>query len=151
MLIMLDWLTAKLLLTLACTVILGSESHESHDHVLLSDDSRSLHNTCDWIVKVMLRTTASWPVCLGVKHPAGSQDKIFISQTAEGLLMLVAIFDVRTDLSFTIAAGPRQCSHCGVRIPQDSRTYFIASDCRLPQPGGPGPRVYIPRNRVAQL
>jgi hypothetical protein len=38
-----DWLTAKLLLVLASTVIFGSESHETRDHILLSDGSGSLH------------------------------------------------------------------------------------------------------------
>jgi hypothetical protein len=35
-------LTAKLLLALAITVILGFESRGTHDHILLSDGSRSL-------------------------------------------------------------------------------------------------------------
>jgi hypothetical protein len=42
-------------------------------------------------------------------------------------------------LSFTIAAGPRQRSHSQVRVPP----HFTASDSRLPQPGGPGLRIYI--------
>jgi hypothetical protein len=29
--------------------------------------------------------------------------------------------------------------------------HFTVSDLRLPQPGGPGPCIYIPRNRVARL
>jgi hypothetical protein len=37
-----DCLTAKLLLALASTVILGSESHRTHDRILLSDGSGSL-------------------------------------------------------------------------------------------------------------
>jgi hypothetical protein len=37
-----DCLTVKLLLALASTVILGSESHETHDHILLSDGSGGL-------------------------------------------------------------------------------------------------------------
>jgi hypothetical protein len=36
------WLTAKLLLTFTSTVIIGSESHRTHDHILLSDSSESL-------------------------------------------------------------------------------------------------------------
>jgi hypothetical protein len=47
-------------------------------------------------------------------------------------------------LSFTIATGPRQRSHSQVRLRRDSWPYFTVSDSRLPQPGGPDPRIYIP-------
>jgi hypothetical protein len=47
-------------------------------------------------------------------------------------------------VSFIIAAGPRQLSHSRARVQRDSRAYFTVSDSRLPQLGGPGPRVYIP-------
>jgi hypothetical protein len=43
-----------------------------------------------------------------------------------------AVSDERAGLSFTIAAGARQCSHSRVRVPWDSRPYFIVSDLRLP-------------------
>jgi hypothetical protein len=46
-------------------------------------------------------------------------------------------------LFFTIAAGPRQRSHSQVRVPRDSWPYFTVSDSRLPQPGGPGPLIFI--------
>jgi hypothetical protein len=45
--------------------------------------------------------------------------------------------------SFTIVAGPRKRSHSQVWIPRDSWPYFSVSDSRLPQPGGPGPGIYI--------
>jgi hypothetical protein len=48
-------------------------------------------------------------------------------------------------LSFTIAAGPRQRSHSQVQALQDSLPHFTFSDSRLPQPGGPGPLIYIPQ------
>jgi hypothetical protein len=48
------------------------------------------------------------------------------------------------DLSFAIAAGPSQRSHSHVRVPRDSWPHFTVSDSRLPQPGGLGPRIYIP-------
>jgi hypothetical protein len=51
--------------------------------------------------------------------------------------------DERTGLSFTIAAGPRQCSNSRIRVERNSRQYFTVSDSRLPQPGGPGPRIFI--------
>jgi hypothetical protein len=40
-----DSLTAKLLLALSNKVVLGSESHGTHDHILLSDGSGSLQTT----------------------------------------------------------------------------------------------------------
>jgi hypothetical protein len=48
-------------------------------------------------------------------------------------------------MSFPIATGPRQRSHSQVRVLQDSRSYFTLSDLGLPQPGRPGPRIYIPQ------
>jgi hypothetical protein len=51
----------------------------------------------------------------------------------------------------TAPADPRQHSHSRIRVPRDSWPYFIVSDSRLPQPEGPGPRIYIPQERVAQL
>jgi hypothetical protein len=47
-------------------------------------------------------------------------------------------------LSFTIAAGPRQRTHSQARVLRGSRPHFTVSDLRLPRPGGPGPRIYIP-------
>jgi hypothetical protein len=46
-------------------------------------------------------------------------------------------------LSFTIAAGLRQRSHSQARVSRDSWPHFTVLDSRLPQPGGPGPRIYI--------
>jgi hypothetical protein len=52
--------------------------------------------------------------------------------TVACLLILGALSDERTGLSFTIATGPRQRSHSRVQVPWDSRTYFTVSDSRLP-------------------
>jgi hypothetical protein len=41
--------SSKLLLVLTNTVILGSESHGTHDHILLSHSSESLHTTASVI------------------------------------------------------------------------------------------------------
>jgi hypothetical protein len=38
----------------------------------------------------------------------------------------------------------RQRSHSQVRVPRGSWPHFTVSDLRLPQPGGPGPCIYIP-------
>jgi hypothetical protein len=61
--------------------------------------------------------------------------------------MCGALSDERTSLSFTIAAGPLQRCHSRVRVPRESRPYFTVSDSRLLQPGGPGPRIYIPQQQ----
>jgi hypothetical protein len=50
-------------------------------------------------------------------------------------------------LSFKIAAGPPQRSHSQIRVRRDSRPHFTVSDSRFPQPGGPGPLMYIPQDR----
>jgi hypothetical protein len=48
-------------------------------------------------------------------------------------------------LSFISAAGPRQHSHSQVRDLRVSWPYFTVPDSRLPQTGGPGPRIYNPQ------
>jgi hypothetical protein len=41
----------------------------------------------------------------------------------------------------------RQLSHSRVCVPWDLWPYFTVSDSRLPQSGGPGPRIYIPQEQ----
>jgi hypothetical protein len=65
-------------------------------------------------------------------------------QTVAGLLMWYALSDERTGLSFTIAAGLHQHTDSRIWVPQVLWPYFTVSDSRLPQPGGPGLRIYIP-------
>jgi hypothetical protein len=71
----------------------------------------------------------------------------YYSQTVTGLLMWGALSNERTGLLFTIAAGPRQCSHSQFRVPRVSWPYFTVSDLRLPQLGGSGPPIYIPQEQ----
>jgi hypothetical protein len=96
-------------------------------------------------VKVMLRPMVSRTVCLGVKHPSGAQDQICVAVRQLRVCWFGA--SSLTGLSFRIAAGPRQCSHSLVRVTRDSWPYSTLSDSRLPQPGGPGPRIYIPQEQ----
>jgi hypothetical protein len=58
-----------------------------------------------------------------------------------------ALSDEGTGLPFTITAGPRQRYHSWVWVPRESWPYFTLSVSRLPQPGGPGPRIYIPQEQ----
>jgi hypothetical protein len=82
----------------------------------------------------MLQLTVSRPVCLRVKLPSGAYDQFLLLSDRAGLLVWDALSDERTSLPFTIAAGSHQRS-------------FTLSDSKLPQPGGPGLCVYIPREQ----
>jgi hypothetical protein len=77
----------------------------------------------------------------------GPKPDFYYCQRVSDLLMWGALSDERTGLSFTIAVGPRQRSHWRVRVPRDSWPYFTVSDSRLPLPGGPGPRIYMPQEK----
>jgi hypothetical protein len=52
----------------------------------------------------------------------------------------------RSVIYCTIASGPCQSSHSRVQVPQNSG-HILRPDLRLPQPGGPGPRIYIPQEQ----
>jgi hypothetical protein len=98
-------------------------------------------------VKVTLQPTVSRPVCMVTSTHLGLTTIFCYCQTVAGLLMWGAFSDERMGLPFTIAAGPREWSHSWVRVPRNSWPYFTVSDSRRPQPGGPGPRIYIPQKQ----
>jgi hypothetical protein len=81
----------------------------------------------------------------------GPRPGFYYCHTVAGLLMWGALCHEKTGLPFIIAAGPRQRSHPRVRAARDLRPYFTASDSRLPQPGGPGSRIYIPQEQCGQV
>jgi hypothetical protein len=81
----------------------------------------------------MVRPTVSRPVCLGIKHPSGAYEQIFIT-----VRQLPSCWcDERTGLSFTIAAGHRQRSLSRVWVPWDSWPHFTLSDSRVPFSSSP--------------
>jgi hypothetical protein len=86
-----------------------------------------------WIeLSFMLRPTVSRPVCLGIKHPFGAYDQIFIiCMTITVLFLWGALSDKKTGLSFVYVAGPCQRNLSLVPVPWVSRPYFTVSHLRL--------------------
>jgi hypothetical protein len=98
----------------------------------------------------MLRPTVSRPVYLGVKLHVRPRPDFCYCQSVAGLLMWGALSDERTGLSFTIAAGPRQC----ILGSESGGTYdhILLSQIRdSPDLERQVPVFISPRNRVAQL
>jgi hypothetical protein len=107
----------QLLLVLASANILGSMSRGTHDHILLSQIRVFLFPN-EWLtLSLMLRPTVSRSLCLGIKHPSGAYDQIFITDRQLLVCWCGALSDERTGLSFTSAAVARQRSHSRVRVP----------------------------------
>jgi hypothetical protein len=90
--------------------------------------------------------TVSPPVLVS-SPDLGLKTRFLLLSDSCGLLMWDALSDERTGLSFTIAAGPHQYSHSQARVLWDSWPYITVTDLRLPKPGGPGPRIYIPQEQ----
>jgi hypothetical protein len=121
-----------------------SQLQISSDSTTTESESESESDSESYITAHGQSASLSWN-----KAPFwGLWPDFYYCQTVAGLLIWGALSDESTGLSFTIAVGPRHCSHSWVRVPRDSWQYFTVSDLRLPQPGGPGPRIYIPPGSV---
>jgi hypothetical protein len=90
----------------------------------------------------MLQPTVSRSVYLGAKHPSGVENQNFITLRQLriwwcGAPSLTRGRVCRSKLLWVLACV----------VSQDSWSYFPPSDSRLPQPGAPGPRIYIPQEQ----
>jgi hypothetical protein len=98
---------------------------------------------------VNLRPTVSRPVCLGVRRPSGTHDQFFFlfeisfrqlrlcyfveaSLTRGRVCNLLAQLLLRLARAVTLGSKSRR-THGHILLPH----------LRLPQPGGPGPHIYI--------
>jgi hypothetical protein len=101
----------------------------------MANDERQItaHTLNSLTVRHWVSCYDRWSVgqSLGIKHPSGACERIFICQTVACLLMWSALFDEGTGLPFTNAAGPRQRSHSRVRehilLSQIRDFLFVAS------------------------
>jgi hypothetical protein len=102
--------------------------------ILVLDSVLLCTNYAVWVwVWVILRPTASRPVCLGIKPPTGAYDQMFFT------VRTLRVFDMGRLLW-------REDGSVFYNV--QYKIHFTVSDLRLPQPGGPGPCIYIPRNSV---
>jgi hypothetical protein len=104
-------------------------------------------------VEVNLRPTVSRPVCLGVRHTSGTRDQFFF---------LLEIFFRQLRVCYFVAPSLARgrASNLLVQLllglaravtlrSKSRRTHghILLSHLRLPEPGGPGPRIYIPQEQ----
>jgi hypothetical protein len=99
-------------------------------------------------VIVILWSTVSRPVCCGVKPSSGVQNQIFIALRRLrvywcGVPSLTRGLVCRLQLLLSLVSKVI----LKVRVLRDSWPYFTISDSRLPQPGRPGHRIYIPHDQ----
>jgi hypothetical protein len=132
----------QLLLDIASAVFLGSESHGTHEYILLSllFCLRQPGEPGSCIYLPLEQGKLKSKLCYDLRSvgqyiaESGSHlepiTRLFSSVlTIAGVLMPGALSDGKTGLQFTpaIASGPCQSSHSRVRVPQNSRPYFTVS------------------------
>jgi hypothetical protein len=92
------------------------------------------------------------PICSSWRQsPWDSRPVFFLTEHLRSQSLCNILSNESLDLSFTIAAGPRQRSHSQVRVPRDSYPPFTVSDSRLPQFRGPGLRIYISQEQAGPV
>jgi hypothetical protein len=107
-------------------------------------------------VEVNLRPTVSRLVRLGVRRPSGTRDKFVflleISFRQLRLLFCSALSEERTGLLFTVQLllGLARAVTLGSKS-RRTHGHILLSHLRLPQPGGPGPRIYIPQEQCGPI
>jgi hypothetical protein len=144
------------LLALASTVILGSKSCGTCNHILLSQIQDFPFCRLLWLTGLQWRRYLTPPphgiakLCQSQRHIATDGqsiisfgvDQIFITLWQLVLFLWGALSNERTGLSFVYAAGPHQRSLSQFQVPWDPWPYFTVSDLRLPFSSPPTSRRF---------
>jgi hypothetical protein len=100
----------------------------TNDESMLARWTHSVLLLLNFLTNLMLRPTVSRPVLSWNKAPIwGVRPDCYYCQRVANFLMWGAISDERTNLSFTIVAGPPQRSHSRVRVLLELATIFYDS------------------------
>jgi hypothetical protein len=95
----------------------------------------------------MLRPTVSRPVYLGAKHPSVTQDQTSLLSDNCGFVHVGRPLWREDGSVFYNFCWSSLAQSFSVPVPRDTWPYFTVSGSRLPQPGGPEPRIYIPQEQ----
>jgi hypothetical protein len=104
-------------------------------------------------VEVNLRPTVSRPVCLGVRRPSGTRDQFFFLLRISFRQLRVCHFVAPSltrgrvcNLLVKLLLGLARAVTLGSNS-RRTHDHILLSHLRLPQPGGPDPRIYIPQEQ----
>jgi hypothetical protein len=87
-------------------VCLTNLYEESLTNLSLLSESLIVRMSLSLSLSLMLRPTVSRPVCLGIKHPSGAYDQIFITcVTVTVLFLWGALSDERSYVLLTLASA----------------------------------------------
>jgi hypothetical protein len=86
-----------------------------------------------------------------VSQPVGLPSRTYVQiffpvLPIAGFFLCGALSEERMDLQFTRTIASRPCQSSRSRVPQNS-DHILLSHLTLPQPGGPGSRIYIPQEQ----
>jgi hypothetical protein len=104
----------------------GMQDYLSVDPKFLSSNPTAVE------VEVNLRQTVGRPVCPGDRRPSGTRDKFFF---------LLEISFRQSRLCYFVAPSLTRGRVCR------THGHILLSQLSLPQPGEPGPRIYIPQEQ----
>jgi hypothetical protein len=84
-------------------------------------------------------------------HPGPKSRFLLLSDSCGFVHVGLPLWQLGRSVVYNCWWPPRQRSHSQVQVPHNWRPYFTLPDSRFAQPGGPGPRIYIPQEQGAPV